>query len=88
MRTTLSLDDSLATQLKAIAVETGKPFKQIVNEMLSIGLQYRQQPRAKPYHLTPAKMGAPCPGVNLDKALYLADALEDEAIVAKLEQRK
>ena len=33
-------------------------------------------------------MGAPAAEVNLDKALQLADSLEDSAIAEKLEQRK
>ena len=88
MRTTLSLNDSLLNELKAIAHETGKPFKQIVNETLAVGLQYRNRPQARVYRLQPANLGKLHPGVNLDKALQLADALEDESIVAKLEQRK
>lgn len=88
MRTTLTLNDSLVNELKNIAYETGKPFKQVVNEILSIGLQYRNRPQAQPYRLKSVKLGQPYPGVNLDKALQLADALEEEAIIAKLEQQK
>jgi hypothetical protein len=33
-------------------------------------------------------MGGVVPGVDLDKALRLAEALEDEAIARKLELRK
>jgi hypothetical protein len=86
MRTTPTLNDSLVNELKTIAQETGKPFKQVVNETLFIGLQYRKP--AQPYHLKPTKLGQLYPGINLDKARQLASALEDEAFVAKLEQRK
>ena len=84
MRTTLTLNDSLVNELKNIASETGKPFKQVVNETLSLGLQYRKQSQAQPYRLKPVKLGQLSPGINLDKALQLADALEEEAIIFSL----
>lgn len=88
MRTTLTIDDSLASELKKRALETGKPFKQVVNEALLTGLQQKAVRKARAYHLKPASLGAPVPGVNLDKALLLADELEDMSLRAKLEQRK
>lgn len=39
MRTTLTIEDSLAELLKKQAHETGKPFKQVVNEALRAGLE-------------------------------------------------
>lgn len=89
MRTTLTLNDSLVNELKILAQETGKPFKQVVNETLSIGLQqYRKQSQNRPYCLKPSKLGPLCSNINLDKALQLADALENEAIITKLERHK
>jgi hypothetical protein len=86
MRTTITLEDALANELKKQALETGKPFKQVVNETLLAGLQRQTRPRL--YRLKPAALGAPAAGVNLDKALQLADELEDLAVRSKLEQRK
>jgi hypothetical protein len=88
MRTTLTLDDPLAKELKRLAVETGQPFKNVVNETLRAGLRGRNAPPRRAYRLTPAAMGEPKPGVDLGKALQLAEQLEDAAITAKLEQRK
>lgn len=88
MRTTLTIDDRLATELKKRALETGKPFKQIVNEALAVGLQRNNQRRSQTYRLKPAALGAPLAGVDLDHALQLADELEDVALRDKLEQRK
>jgi hypothetical protein len=88
MRTTLTLDDPLAKELKKLAVETGQPFKNVVNETLRAGLLRRNVAPRRAYRLTPAAMGVPRQGVNLDKALELAGQLEDGAISAKLEQRK
>ncbi|MCF8176868.1 MAG: hypothetical protein K9J74_00010 [Sulfuritalea sp.] len=88
MRTTLTLDDPLAKELKKLAIETGQPFKRVVNETLRAGLRGRNAPPRRAYRLTPAAMGVPRPGVDLGKVLQLADQLEDGAISAKLEQRK
>ncbi len=88
MRTTLTIDDTLASELRKRALESGKPFKQVVNETLLTGLQQRVSRKSQAYRLRPASLGKPLAGVNLDKALELADELEDAALRAKLEQRK
>ena len=89
MRTTLTIDERLARELKEIAHRSGRPFKQVVNETLHAGLDARKGPRkARHYRLTPASLGQPLPGIDLDKALDLADALEDVEIARKIELRK
>jgi hypothetical protein len=88
MRTTLTLDADLAASLKAEARRSGRPLKQIVNEALRAGLAARKTPSRRRYRLKPASLGGVLPGVDLDKALRLAEALEDEAIARKLEMRK
>lgn len=88
MRTTLTLNDALANNLKKLAHESGKPFKQVVNEVLLAGLAQQQRPTAKPYRMTSVSMGTPYAGINLDKSLRLADELEDMAILVKMELRK
>jgi hypothetical protein len=88
MRTTLTLDDRIAKALKSLAHRTGKPFKQIVNETLHAGLAAQETPRPRPYRLKPASLGGVLPGIDLDKALRLAAALDDEEIARKLELRK
>ena len=88
MRTTLTLDDPLVKELKRLAVDTGQPFKKVVNETLRAGLRVRTAPARRAYRLTAAAMGAPRPGIDLDKALQLAEHLEDAAISVKLEHRK
>lgn len=88
MRTTLTIDDALAEALKNKAHESGKPFKQVVNETLLNGLANASQRESAPYRLTTVSMGKAAAGINLDKALELADELEDMAIKAKLELRK
>lgn len=88
MRTTLTIDDSLAEALKKRAFETGKSFKQVVNEVIASGLEPPPMPRPKRFVQKTYNLGQPMPGVNLDKALQLAGELEDEEIARKMEQRK
>jgi len=88
MRTTLTIDDSLAEALKKRAFETGKTFKQVVNEAIAAGLQPTHLPPSKPFRQKTYSLGQPMPGVNLDKALQLAGELEDEEIARKMGQRK
>lgn len=89
MRTTLTIDDRIAKALKALAHRSGKPFKRVVNETLQAGLAAREAPpKARPFRVTPVSLGGVVPGIDLTKALRLADALEDEEIARKLELRK
>ena len=88
MRTTLTLDDRVAKTLKSLAHNSGKPFKQVVDEILRAGLNARATPAPCSYRLKPVSLGGVAPGVDLNKALRLAAALEDEEIARKLELRK
>jgi hypothetical protein len=89
MRTTLTLQDDIAKSLQEKAHQTRRPFKDVVNEALALGLVVMDRPREPVvYRVSPASMGAPRPGVNLEKALALAEKLEDEAIALELEARK
>jgi hypothetical protein len=89
MRTTLTLEEPLAKALKKVSHQSGKSFKQVVNETLRAGLAAQRAPRTTgAYKITPAALGGPLPGINLDKALQLADFLEDAQLASKLELRK
>ena len=89
MRTTLTLETQIAKALKSVAHRTGKPLKQVVNETLRAGLAAGQAPgRARPYRVKPASLGGVMSGFNLDKALRLADTLEDQEIARKIALRK
>lgn len=88
MRTTLTLEKDLALALKQEARRSGRPLKSIVNETLRAGLAARKAPAGRHYRVSPVSLGGVLPGVDLDKALRLAEALEDEAIARKLEMRK
>ena len=88
MRTTLTLDDDLAEELRTLAYRTRRSFKQVVNEALRAGLAGHRPTRPRRYRIAPASLGGVRPGFNVDKALQLSDALEDEGIARKLELRK
>jgi hypothetical protein len=87
MRTTLTLDDQLVSDLKRIAHETGAPFKQVVNNVLRAGLRALDHPEPQTYRIKPVSLGPVRPGIDLDKALRLADMLEDESLLRELERR-
>ena len=89
MRTTITLEEQVAKALKNAAHRTGKPFKQVVNETLRAGLLAGDRPESpRPYRIKPASLGGVMPGVDLNQALQLADALEDQEIARKLALRK
>ena len=86
MRTSVTLDPDVAAQLKAVARERGISFKQALNGAVRVGLGGpRRAARAFTQYAQPMGLR---PGFNLDKALQLAGALEDEEIVRRLERRK
>ena len=87
MRTTLTLDDDVAAQLRRLARETGRPFKQVVNEALRAGLM-PQQGESRMDVVFPTFDLELRAGVDLTRARHLAADLEDEEIVRKLELRK
>lgn len=85
MRTTLTLDDDVAARLERLQRERGISFKEAVNATLRLGLDGTSSPRS--YRLPTYRMGVR-PGIDLDRALQLDAALEDEETVRKLELRK
>ena len=88
MRTTLTLDDALADSLKKLANQSGKSFKQVVNETLLNGLAHPINTAPRKFQQQTFALGQPAAGINLDKALILAGELEDQALIQKMEQRK
>ena len=89
MRTTLTIDDQLATALKDVAHRSNKSFKDVVNETLRVGLAAKKaSDTAKPYRLKPVSMGQVAGDFDLNRALVLADALEDDELVRKLRMKK
>jgi hypothetical protein len=84
MRTTLTIEDQVMHELKEVAHRRRKPLKAVVNEALRQGLKHLRQPAAPKKYKSPAfSLGHP-PTINLDKALTIASALEDDEISRKL----
>ena len=73
MRTTLTLDDDVATLLKKEARKSGEPFKQVVNDTLRRGLTAGKQPAGKPFKVKPINLGLPR---DFDKVEDLLEYLE------------
>lgn len=89
MRTTLTIEDSIAKELRELVHRSGRSFKQVVNDALRAGI--REGRIANPsrlYRLIPQSMGDVDSSFNLDKALLLGDRLEDEELARKLMLRK
>lgn len=59
MRTIVALDPDLAAKAKKSAAKLGKPFKEIVNAALRIGLDQvlSPPPTSSPYHTRPRQLG-------------------------------
>ncbi len=79
----MTLDEDVAQQIRQRMREQGTSFKATVNDLLRRGLRSTDAP--EPYATPTFAMGARA-DVDLDKALALAGALEDEESVRKLER--
>jgi len=77
VRTTLSLDDDVAAQLKTRARRTGRGFKDVVNEALRRGLaSVATAPARAPFKVGARDLGRATPGLNLDNVSELLDQIE------------
>jgi hypothetical protein len=79
MRTTLTLDDELARQLKETSRRTDESFKVVVNDAIRRGLRLADQPepRLPPFVVEPKACGFR-PGIDPRRLNRLADELEME----------
>ncbi len=84
MRTTMTLDDDVAEALRNLAHERRQPFKRVVNDTLRQGLSPERAPEP-PFKQEAYHMGL-LPGIDPTKFNQLADELEDEEILRKLQQ--
>lgn len=88
MRTTVDIEDDLLTRLRVEATRRRVPFKRLLNRLLRAGLDAGPALGGGRYRCPTHAMGAPRSGVDLDKALALADALDDAGVRDKLDLRK
>lgn len=91
MRTTVDIEDPLLKRLRAEARRRGVSFKAflsgIIRRALDEGATAAARTSAR-YRSPTFSMGAPPGGGNLDKALAVAAALEDDETVRELSLRK
>ena len=82
MRTTLTLDDDVARELRRLERTTRRRFKELVNELIRKGLASGERPAGSPkrYTITPRKGGFK-PGVDTLRLNQLADEMDVEQFV-------
>lgn len=88
MRTTVDLDSDLLERLRVESARRRLSFKELLNAAIRTGLAAPETRRPRPYTLPTFRLGAVREGVNLDKGLAVADALEAAEIAGKLTRRK
>ena len=59
MRTTLTLDEDVASLLNREVRRSGESFKQVVNRFLRLGLNASKRPTRKPFRVKPLNLGLP-----------------------------
>ena len=83
MRTTLTLDDDLSRRLRQLARREGRPFKDVVNEVLRRGLATQEiAESASEYRVDTFRSGFRA-GVDPLKLNQLVDELETERTAAQ-----
>jgi hypothetical protein len=75
VRTTLSLDDDVASLLNKEIRRSGVSCKEAVNHFLRMGLMAPKQSNRKSFQATPRPLGLP-PGLNYDNVEELLEAIE------------
>jgi hypothetical protein len=87
MRTTVTLDADVERALKDVMRERTISFKQALNDALRLGLRGNEAKRAHKFTQKTFRMGEG-QDFRWDKALAVADAIEDEELNRKLVLRK
>ena len=84
MRTTLTLDDDVATAVKALARSSGRSFKAVVNDVMRKGLMTgdKPTPAREPFRVASAPRGF-LPGIDPLKLNQLVDELETERFLER-----
>jgi predicted transcriptional regulator len=88
MRTTLTLDDDLARELREIARSSGRSFKEVVNDAIRRSLRSGEKPvDALPEFVVEARECGFRRGVDILKLNSLSDELEVEDFESELPRR-
>ena len=88
MRTTLTIDDDVATALRDRARTTGQSFKAVVNDVMRNGLTVGEKPLAgrRRFQVVSARPGF-LPGIDPLKLNQLVDELEVEGFLREVHGR-
>ena len=78
MRTTITLDRDVAHAAKAATARLGKPFKQVVNQAMRIGLEQMSKTKAKPFRTKPFHGMKLRPGLSVDNIGELLAQVDGE----------
>jgi hypothetical protein len=77
MRTTITLDDDVAANLRTIARKSGRAFKDVVNDALRKGLALEiAAKRLPPFAIADEHLIRLIPGLNYDKVEEIFDQLD------------
>ncbi len=83
MRTTVTLDSDVERLIRDSMRERGVSFKKALNDAARVGLLSKKQRTAKRFVQRTFSLGAE-QGFRWDKALAIAEAMEDEELSRKL----
>ena len=88
MRTTLTIDDDVATALRALSRNSGKTFKTVANEVLRRGLMVGEEPAPdrEPFRVESVRCGF-LPGIDPLKLNHLVDEFEVEEFLERAQGR-
>jgi len=77
VRTTITLDDDVASKLRSLARRSGRAFRDVVNDTLRRGLARppAASPR-QPFRVVARDLGALRPGLSLDNVAELIERVE------------
>ncbi len=89
MRTTVTLEDDVATELERIAFESKKSFKAVINDLLKRALKDSKKTALDaPFFMPPHACGGLINGEDFNKATQMDAELEDEYLLEKLKSGK
>jgi len=86
MRTTIDLDTALLQRLRDTAHREGVPFKALLHRVILRGLDDAPAAPEREYKTRSYSMGAVREGYDLVKARWIADDLEDEEVIRKMNE--
>lgn len=78
MRTTIRLDDTLLSEAKQFALQTGRTLTAVIEDALRVALARRQRRRRSPRVSLPVFQGRGLqPGVDLDNTAALLELMDE-----------